>query len=67
MPKFTQLAFAIGLILTFVVPVRSEVTPEQVRNSIRRGVQFLKDKQDPTTGGWPEPPGRLETATRPER
>ena len=31
-----------------------QVTAEQVRESIRRGVQYLKGQQDARTGGWPD-------------
>ena len=57
MPKFTSWQLAICLVLTITTSVRSEVTPQEVRNSIRRGVQYLRAQQDPVTGSWPEPNG----------
>jgi hypothetical protein len=33
-------------------PVSAQITADQVRESIRRGVDFIKQEQNPKTGGW---------------
>ncbi|MFT7640464.1 MAG: hypothetical protein ACI9G1_002207, partial [Pirellulaceae bacterium] len=63
MPKFTSWQLAICLFLSITTVVRSEVTPRQVRDSIRRGVQYLKAQQDPVAGSWPEPSGMFGGVT----
>lgn len=42
----------------FVEPAWGEITPNEVRESIRKGVQFLKSRQNPE-GSWEEWPGQL--------
>ena len=42
-----------GLFGSIVGPVRAEVTAEQVRKAIDRGVNYLKEQQQPD-GSWPE-------------
>ncbi len=40
-------------------PARAEVTAEQVRDAITRGIKFLKSQQSKgSKGGWPERPGQ---------
>jgi hypothetical protein len=46
-------ALAIGLFGSVVGPARSEVTPEQVRQAIDHGVNYLLGQQL-HNGGWPE-------------
>ena len=44
---------AIGLFVAIAAPVGAEVTAEQVRKAIDRGVNFLLEKQQ-NDGSWPE-------------
>jgi len=50
-----------------VVPARNvqgkEVTPEQVRQAIKRGVAYLKSKQDKRRGNWEEHLGQPNGGT----
>jgi hypothetical protein len=47
-----------GLLASVVAsPVSAEITAEEVRESIRRGVNYLKQQQDPRSGRWNEPAG----------
>ncbi|MFZ1933276.1 MAG: pectate lyase [Thermoguttaceae bacterium] len=45
-----------GLLASFVAPVRAEVTAEQVRRAIHRGVSYLLAQQR-DDGAWPEMSG----------
>ena len=42
---------------TVVPPVRGQITAEQVRQSIERGVAYLKSQQNKTQGSWVDQPG----------
>ncbi len=42
---------------TVVTPARGQVTAEQVRQAIERGVAYLKSQQNEAQGGWGEQPG----------
>jgi hypothetical protein len=48
----------VGLLASGIArPLQAEVTAEQVRESIRRGVNYLKQEQDPRSGRWEEQAG----------
>ncbi|MCE5269255.1 MAG: DUF4159 domain-containing protein [Planctomycetaceae bacterium] len=52
-PLVAAAVLAAGLIGLFVAPVRAEITAEQVRKAIDRGVGYLKAQQQ-LNGAWPD-------------
>jgi len=54
---FIRLLLFVGAIIAVVRPARAEVTAEQVRQTIERGVAYLKSQQMKPNGNWPERPG----------
>ncbi len=46
----------VAIWMTLVTPAFSEITDREVRQSIQRGVEFLKSRQDKKNGSWPEHP-----------
>ena len=53
---------AAGLFGSIVGPVRAEVTAEQVRKAIDRGVGYLKSQQR-ADGSWPDMPRHSPAAS----
>lgn len=49
-------ALALVLLATLATPAQAELAPDQVRNAIERGVEYLKREQSPR-GTWIEHPG----------
>jgi hypothetical protein len=43
-----------GVMAAIARPVRADITADQVRDSIKRGLFFLKSQQDRVKGNWPE-------------
>ena len=55
MTRIHWLAVASLLVtLTITAPLRAEVTAEQVKAAIEKGVAYLKAKQTPKSGDWGE-------------
>ena len=50
--------FLVAAVATIAQPARAEVTAEQVRTAIAKGVGFLKNQQDKVRGNWPEHAGQ---------
>ncbi len=60
LPRFGRLLPWILVLLTtvtFATRVRAEITPDEVRDAIQRGVRYLKTQQS-VRGGWSERPGQ---------
>src|SRR4051812_14142271 len=52
--RILTLAAALGLILTVIPAARGDITAEEVRESIKRAVDYLKSQQDKGRGNWTE-------------
>jgi hypothetical protein len=61
MPHGRPVCAALLALMTLFAPVlraADEVTADEVRTAIRRGVEYLKSQQDKVNGSWPEHPGQ---------
>jgi len=55
--RFIRGLLIVGAVIAIVRPAHAEITAEQVRETIKRGVVYLKSQQSKTKGNWPERAG----------
>ncbi len=55
--RFIRSLLIIGAVIAVVRPAHADITAEQVRETIKRGVMYLKSQQSKTKGNWPERAG----------
>ncbi len=56
--RYGPFGLAMVLLLALAARTQAEITPEQVRDAIQRGVNYLKSQQSAARGGWSERPGQ---------